>query len=70
MKFNKDIDYIKFYADKMKEDKKFFKQQKMMIDSQIKASQMIFRKRFGSGEEFKENARNYLKELGIIKSNS
>ena len=57
-----DLDFIKLYAIKIREDNKYFKQQKSLIDSQLKASQSLFRNRFGTGEKFRINARKYLKE--------
>jgi len=38
----------------------------MLIDSQIKASRSLF-KTFGKEEEFKLNARRYLKGVGLLK---
>ena len=61
------IDYIKYYAEELKKDNKHFKQYKMLLDSQYKTSRELFRKQFGEGEEFKKNAREYLRKRGIIK---
>ena len=61
-----DLEYIELYADKLKSDNRYFKEHKMLIDSQIKSSRELFRKRFGIGETFKKNARAYLKEIGIL----
>ncbi|MBU4502720.1 MAG: hypothetical protein KKA79_09040 [Nanoarchaeota archaeon] len=61
-----DMDYVEFYAKKLKEDNRHFEQQKMLIESQMESSASLFRNMFGEGEEFKENARGYLKKLGII----
>ena len=58
-----DSDYVKLYAKKMSENNSYFKQQKMLIDSQIKASSLIFKKKFGQGVEFKINAREYLRQI-------
>ena len=60
-------DYIAFYAEKLREDASIFKQQKMLIESQMQASDSLFRNMFGEGEEFKKNARVYLRKLGLIK---
>ncbi len=57
-------DYVVFYARKLKDNKELFKQQKKLIESQMKSSREIFRKKFG--RNFKENARKYLREIGII----
>jgi hypothetical protein len=56
-----DLDYIKFYAKKLKENNRYFKQQKDLIDSQFQASKSLFRKKLGTKERFKINARAYLK---------
>jgi hypothetical protein len=60
----KEIDYISYYAKKMKEDNAYFKDQKMLIESQLKSSREIFKNKFG--KDFKKNARLYLKEVGIL----
>ena len=56
-----DLGYVELYAKKMKVDNSYFKQQKILIESQIKASSIIFRNKFGRGEMFKNNARKYLR---------
>ena len=61
MKLKTDKDYVEFYAKKLKEDNSIFKQQKVLIESQLKGSSSLFRKKFGTGEKFKTNARKYLK---------
>ena len=60
----KDIDYIIYYAGKLKEDNKYFRQHKILIDSQITSSRELFKGMFG--KDFKKNARIYLKNVGII----
>lgn len=57
------LDYVVYYAKKLKVNPRYFSSHKKFIDSQYKASQNLFRKRFGVGDEFKRNARKY---LGII----
>ena len=61
-----DLDYVEFYASKMKEDNNLFEQQKNLIESQMKSSRAVFRNLFSDGD-FKLNARNYLKKLGVLK---
>jgi len=61
-----DMDYVELYAKKLKEDKRHFEQQKVIIESQMESSISVFRNMFGEGEEFKANARDYLKKMGII----
>ena len=61
-----DEDYIKLYAESLKKNPELFKQQKMLIDSQIKASRSLF-KTFGKEEEFKLNARRYLRGIKLLK---
>lgn len=60
-----DIDYVRMYAKKAREDNSVFEQHRKFINSQLQASREIFRKRFGT-ENFEENARKYLKERGLI----
>ena len=59
------IDYVELYANKLKYDNSLFKQQKMLIESQLKASSSIFRNMF-AGDDFKEKARAYLKSIGVL----
>lgn len=60
------LDYVELYANKLKEDNSLFRQQKMLIESQMSASRSLFRSMFGAGKEFKINARKYLKSIGLI----
>ncbi len=63
MKPLNDVDYVELYALKLREDNRFFRQQKIIIESQMKSSKEIFRRKFGSGKRFRINARAYLKKL-------
>ncbi len=65
MIMKKDIDYVTFYAKKLREDNRYFAQQKMLIDSQIQASRSFFQKKF-EGKDFKTEARKYLKAIGLL----
>ena len=65
MKQLSDIDYVELYANKLKHDNSLFKQQKMLIESQLKASSSVFRNMF-AGENFKEKARAYLRSIGLL----
>ncbi len=56
------LDYIELYASRLKEDNSLFKQQKKLIESQLKSSSSLFRNMFGTGKAFKVNARIYLKK--------
>ena len=61
-----DMDYVELYANTLKKDNSLFKQQKMLIESQMHGSASLFRNMFGTGKAFKVNARKYLKKIGII----
>ncbi|MBW2965833.1 hypothetical protein KY342_01875 [Candidatus Woesearchaeota archaeon] len=61
-----DLDYVKLFASKLREDNSLFEQQKKLIESQMHSSSELFRKRFGTGKDFKKNAREYLKRIGLI----
>lgn len=61
-----DLDYIEFYASKLKKDNSLFKQQKMLIESQLQSSSLLFKKMFGTQKNFKDNAREYLRGVGLI----
>ncbi len=56
-----DLDYVELYAKMLREDNSLFKQQKKLIESQLKSSSSLFRKMFGK-KDFKRNAREYLKK--------
>ena len=62
---NKSIDYVEFYANKLRNNSDIFKQQKRLIESQMTSSKAIFKQRFAG--DFEKNARAYLKEVGVIK---
>jgi len=66
MKPTTDIDYVELYAKKLKEDKTLFQQQKTLIESQLHSSRTTFSK-FGTGDEFKAKAREYLRGTGFLK---
>ena len=42
-----DMDYVELYAKTLKNNPELFKQQKILIESQLKASRELFLKRFG-----------------------
>lgn len=58
------VDYVELYAKKLREDNSFFEQQKDLIESQLDGSSSLFRNMFG--DNFKVNARKYLKKIGLI----
>lgn len=58
-----DMDYIEHYAVQLRENPVFFKQQKLIIESQLRGSLLLFRGMFGEGGKFKINARKYLKSI-------
>lgn len=58
------------WANLLKKDKTLFKYHKKFMHNQWKKMQKkneYFQKRFGTGETFKQNARKYLKNIGVIK---
>ena len=64
MKILTDLDYVEMYAEKLKNDNRLFKQQKMLIESQLISSRSFFRNMFPTN--FKSGARKYLKAVGLI----
>lgn len=62
MKPKKDLDYVELYAKRLKKDNSLFKQQKKLIESQLKSSSSLFRNMFGKAD-FKEKARKYIKSV-------
>ncbi len=62
-----DLDYVEIYARKLKENSKFFKQQKKLIESQLKSSSQLAKQKFPK-ENFKITMRNHLKKIGVLKA--
>ncbi len=60
----KDLDYVELYAKKIKRDNSLFKQQKKLIESQLRSSSSLFKNMFSGN--FKSNAREYLKHRGLV----
>ncbi|MBU4351969.1 MAG: hypothetical protein KJ939_02700 [Nanoarchaeota archaeon] len=60
----KDIEYVELYAEELINNPKLFEQQRVFIESQMKASKELFLNKFG--ENFNEGARKYLKERDLI----
>ena len=61
-----DDDYILLYAEELKlNPSEIFRQQKILIDSQINSSRSFFQNLFNK-KNFKEEARKYLKERKLI----
>ena len=60
-----DLDYVKLFAQKLKENPSLFQDHKNFINSQIRTSQEIFLSHFGK-KHFKENARKYLRKIGLL----
>ena len=65
MKLKNDLDYVEYYAKKIKEDNRLFEQQKKLINAQLKGSSSLFKNMFS--KNFKINARKYLKKIGLLK---
>lgn len=61
------MDYVKIYGQKMRKDSSLFRQQKMLIESQLQSSSQIFRSMFGDGKDFEKKARVYLRKVGMIR---
>lgn len=66
LKILTDEDYVVMYAEALKNDASLFKQQKVLIDSQMQMSRSFFKNAF-AGRDFKEAARAYLREMGMIR---
>ncbi len=62
MKPKTDLDYVELYAERLKKDNTLFKQQKKLIESQLKSSSSLFRNMFGRAD-FRKNARKYLENF-------
>lgn len=60
----KDLDYVELYAEELKKNNSLFSQQKKLIESQLSASSLLFKNMFT--ENFKINAREYLKKIRLI----
>lgn len=66
MKPLKDMDYVSFHAKRLKNDNTLFEEQRMFLESQLASGRELARRRFGTGRNFKRNARIYLKNIGLI----
>lgn len=66
MKPRKRSDYVRMYAERLKKDNSLFRQQKMLIESQMKMSSSLFSNMFGR-KDFKRKAREYLRSRGLLK---
>ncbi len=66
MKLLNDLDYVILYAKRLKADFNLFKQQKKLIESQLHSSSSLFKNTFAK-DNFKKGAREYLKNIGLIK---
>ena len=64
MKDMADLDYVRLYAEKLKEDNSLFAQQKKLIEAQLKGSSQLFKKMFG--KNFKSGARKYIRAIGLL----
>ena len=51
-----DLDFVEFYAEELKNNNDLFSQQKVIIDSQIKASLSLFSNMFGT-KNFKKKSK-------------
>jgi len=58
------LDYVELFATSVREDNSLFKQQKKLIEAQLKGSSSLFKQMFKGN--FKANARKYLKERKLI----
>ena len=64
MNFNKDIDYVRYYSEQLRENPSLFNQQKNFIEAQLKASKTLFSN--WKGKYFKEKCRAYLRGRRLI----
>ena len=64
MKTTKEIDYVKLYAERLKNDNSIFAEQKSLIESQMKSSSSFFSNAFKGN--FKKQAREYLRKAGLL----
>ena len=58
------ISCVELYAKKLLADHTLFAQQKRLIESQLQASSSLLKGMFA--EDFKQNARIYLKKIGLL----
>ncbi|NOZ80182.1 MAG: hypothetical protein GXP63_00795 [DPANN group archaeon] len=62
-----DGEYVRLYAERLRNDSSLFRQQKEFLESQYAASRSIFRDRFGDDEKiFRKKARQYLKKRALL----
>jgi len=65
-----DGDYVILFAEKLRDDNSYFKDHKMIIDSQISSSRSLFNDKFSEelkNGNFKDSVRKFLQEIGLLK---
>ncbi len=59
------LEYVELFARAIRTDNSLFKQQKMLIESQLHSSTSFFRNNFDYGS-FEKEAREYLMKIGLL----
>ena len=61
----RELEFIEYFAIKLRNDNRLFLLQKKLIESYLHSLHNYFKNKFGD-KNFKENARKYLKKIGLI----
>jgi hypothetical protein len=61
----RELEFVESFAKRLKNDNSLFQLQKQLIESHLHSLDNYFKNKFGD-KNFKENAREYLKKIGLI----
>lgn len=64
-KISRDLELVEYFAERLKNDNSLFEIEKKLIESHLNSINNYFKNKFGD-KNFKENARKYLREIGLI----
>jgi hypothetical protein len=60
-----DLEFVEYFANSLKSDNRLFEIQKTLLENHLNFTNNYFKNKFGD-KNFKENARKYLKKVGLI----
>ena len=60
-----DFEFVKYFAERLKDDNRLFEIQKTLLENHLIYINRYFKNKFGD-KNFKENAREYLRQIGLI----
>lgn len=61
----RESEFVEYFAIRLRDDNRLFLLQKKLIESYLHSLDNYFKNKFGD-KNFKENARKYLRKIGLI----